>query len=182
VRDLNERLPQEELHRRFIDALGPKSIRSHSALSSKPCEMDLEPPLPHLLRLYIYNATRPPGGRPLGEHKVQIIAPGQRRGERGNFDNTGGRVAVLAGYVAEEDVFVIWDAGLYTDFAWSRNVQVRTETIIAAAAGSLATQQRFLRPTNGPPSTETVIAAQPQLLAAALIRRMELIRERLLQD
>ncbi len=24
----------------------------------------------------------------------------------------------------EEDVFILWDAGLYPDFAWSRNVQV----------------------------------------------------------
>ena len=28
----------------------------------------------------MYNATRPPGGRPLGEHKIQLMVPGKGRG------------------------------------------------------------------------------------------------------
>lgn len=182
IEDLTERVTQEELHRRLIGALGSSSVKSHSPWDAKPFEMDLAPPLPQRVRVYMYNATRPPGGRPLGEHKVQLIVPGQRRGQRGSFDNGDGRIVLLVGYAAEEDVFVLWDAGLYTDFAWSRNVQVKAETIIQASAGKLATQERQLRPPSGRPIVETVLAVKPRSLGEAIVRRMELTRERLLRE
>ena len=182
VEDLTERVPQEELHRRLVQALGAAAVRSHAPFDQKPFELDLAPPLPQRVRVYMYNATRPPGGRPLGEHKVQLIVPGQRRGERASFDNGDGRIVLLIGYGAEEDVFIVWDAGLYSDFAWSRNVQVKAETIIQASAGKLATQDRQLRPASGPATVETVLAVKPRRLAEALVRRMELTRERLLKD
>lgn len=182
VEDLTERVTQEELHRRLVGALGSASVKSHSTWDSKPFEMDLAPPLPQRVRVYMYNATRPPGGRPLGEHKVQLIVPGQRRGQRGSFDNGDGRIVLLVGYAAEENVFVLWDAGLYTDFAWSRNVQVKAETIIQASAGKLATQERQLRPPSGRPIVETVLAVKPRSLGDAIVRRMELTRERLLRE
>lgn len=181
VDDLTERVPQEELHRRLVQALG-HAVRTHGPWDSKPFEMDLAPPLPQRVRAYMYNATRPPGGRPLGEHKVQLIVPGQRRGHRASFDNSDGRIVLLVGYSAEEDVFILWDAGLYSDFAWSRNVQVKAETIIQASAGKLATQERQLRPPSGRPTVETVLAVKPRRLAEALVRRMELTRERLLRE
>ena len=112
---------------------------------------------------------------------MQLIVPGQKRSDRASFDNTDGRIVLLSGYAAEEDVFVLWDAGLYSDFAWSRNVQVRAETIIQASAGKLAFQERRLRPRSGRPIIETVLAAKPRLLAQAIIRRMELTRERMLR-
>jgi hypothetical protein len=179
--DLSERVPQPLLHRRFIDALDPAAVLSHSPWEEKPFNIDLAAPLPQRVRLYIYNATQPPGGRPLGEHKVQLIVPGQKRSDRASFDNTDGRIVLLAGYAAEEDAFVLWDAGLYSDFAWSRNVQVRAETIIQASAGKLAFQERRLRPRSGRPIIEAVLAAKPRLLAQAIIRRMELTRERMLR-
>lgn len=182
VEDLTERVTQDELHRRLIRAIGSSSVKSHSPWDTKPFEMDLVPPLPQRVRVYMYNATRPPGGRPLGEHKVQLIVPGQRRDQRGSFDNGDGRIVLLIGYAAEEDVFVVWDAGLYTDFAWSRNVQVKAETIIQASAGKLATQDRQLRPPSGRPIVEKVLAVKPRSLAEAIVRRMELTRERLLRE
>ena len=182
LEDLTERKSQAELHHRLIQALGSSVVLTHSELDAKPLELDLVAPLPQRVRAYMYNATRPPGGRPLGEHKVQLIVPGQRRGVRASFDNSGGRIVFLIGYAGEEDVFVLWDAGLYTDFAWSRNVQVKSETIIAATAGQLATQARQLRPSNGVSCTETVLAVKPRLLRDAIVRRMQLTRERLLRD
>lgn len=182
VEDLTERVPQSELHRRLVSALGDSIVRFHSSWDEKPFEMDLAPPLPQRVRVYIYNATRPPGGRPLGEHKIQLIVPGQDRDQRGSFDNGDGRIVLLLGYSAEEDVFVLWDAGLYTDFAWSRNVQIKAETIIHATAGRLATQERRLRPPGGRSVVETVLAVKPRRLAEAIDRRMELTRQRLLRD
>jgi len=182
VEDLTVRVTQDELHRRLVRSLGSSSLKSHSPWDAKPFELDLTPPLPQRVRVYMYNATRPPGGRPLGEHKVQLIAPGQRRGQRGSFDNGDGRIVLLIGYAAEEDVFILWDAGLYTDFAWSRNVQVKAETIIQASAGKLATQERQLRPPSGRAIVETVLAVKPRSLTDAVVRRMELTRERLLRE
>jgi excisionase family DNA binding protein len=178
---LTERVSLEEMQRRFVEALGSRVLH-HAALNSKPFEADLSPPLPARIRVYMYNATRPPGGRPLGEHKIQLIVPGQRRGIRGSFDNGDGRIVLLVGYSAEEDVFILWDSGLYMDFAWSRNVQVKAETIIEASAGKLATQERTLRPEGSKSVTETLVAAPRRRLAEALVTRMELTRARLLKD
>lgn len=182
ISELTELVSQEELHHRLVAALGHKLVKSYSSFDSKPFEMDLIPPLPIHVRVYMYNATRPPGGRPLGEHKVQLIVPGQHRGQRGSFDNSGGRIVLLIGYTAEEDVFVLWDAGLYSDFAWSRNVQVKAETVFQASAGKIATQDRYLRPPNGRRIVETVIAAKRHRLVEAIIFRMELTRQRLLRE
>jgi excisionase family DNA binding protein len=177
-----ERLPQVELHQRLLSALGSAVLRVYTAMDAKPFEIDLAPPLPHRVRIYMYNATRPPGGRPLGEHKIQLIVPGKGRGERASFDHGDGRIVLLIGYAAEEDVFILWDAGLYSDFAWSRNVQVKAETIIEASAGKLATQERQLRPATGKPTVETVLAVKSRRVGEAIIRRMELTRERMLRD
>jgi excisionase family DNA binding protein len=182
IDDSWERLPQEELQHRLVSALGSSVVKVHSQMDAKPFEIDLAPPLPHRVRVYIYNATRPPGGRPLGEHKIQLIVPGKGRGERASFDNGDGRIVLLMGYAADEDVFILWDAGLYSEFAWSRNVQVKAETIIEASAGKLATQERQLRPATGKATVETVLAVKSRRLAEAIIRRMELTRERLLKD
>ena len=178
VPPFTERVSQTELHRRFLDALGGV-VRSHGVLNRKPLEAELFAPLPSRIRLYIFNATRPPGGRPLGEHKVQLIVPGQQRGDRGSFDHSDGRMVLLVGYAAEENVFVLWDAGLYTDFAWSRNVQVKAETLIQATAGKVAEQERRLRPADRNAVTETVLACPPTRLADALVRRVEITRNRM---
>ncbi|MFD1035494.1 helix-turn-helix domain-containing protein [Sphingomonas hankookensis] len=175
---LTEKVPQSELHRRFLQALGGR-VRSHSDFDQKPMEADLAPPLPTRVRVYMFNATRPPGGRPTGEHKIQLIVPGQKRGQRANFDHSGGRIVLLAGYAAEDDVFVIWDAGLYNDFAWSRNVQVRAATIIEATAGKIAHQERRLRPGDGDAVTETLLACPPGRLADAIVKRVEMTRDRM---
>lgn len=175
---LTERVPMAELNRRFVEALGSR-VNGASALDRKPIELDLASPLPSRVRVYLFNATRPPGGRPTGEHKVQLIMPGQKRGERGRFDQSDSRVVLLVGYAAEEDVFVLWDAGLYPDFAWSRNVQVKAETLIEAAAGKIARQERRLRPGDGDAVTEVLLACPAPLLAEAIRQRQELTLARL---
>jgi excisionase family DNA binding protein len=180
VSHLTARISQTEMHERFIAALGKRALR-HGPTSAKPLEIDLGGQLPVRIRVYMFNATRPPGGRPTGEHKVQLIVPGQRRGERGSFDHGDDRVVLLVGYVAEEDVYVLWDAGLYANFAWSRNVQVKVETIIEATAGKLATQFRQLRPAEGPAIVETLLAAPTERLAEAIDTRIQLSRQRLIE-
>lgn len=160
------RLSSYELHAVFVAALGDHVVHVDN-LYSPVLTLELAPPPPERLRVYLFNATNPPGGRSTPEHKIQLIVPGQSRAERGNFDFSDGRSVVLAGKVEDQDVFVLWDASLYRDFAAFSNVQVRTETIQEAlAAQAITTQSRRLRL-----GDETVIVAPSALLADAIRMR-----------
>jgi hypothetical protein len=169
-------MPTDEMQAALVGALNGR-VQAHSALEQKPLELDLVAPLPPRVRAYVYNATHPPGGRSLGEHKVQLIAPGQEREEKGNFDHADGRIVLLVGYEPEHEVFILWDAGLYHDFPWSRNVQVKAETVYEAFSQGIAVQERQLRKVG----TETVIAAHRSRLAEAIQLRARHSLNRLLE-
>jgi len=173
----NERLSVENLHRTFLKALD-SAVISHSEITVKPLEVDLKSPLPPKLRVYIYNATYPPGGRTMGEHKIQLIIPGQERGARGNFDTSGGRIPLLAGYRPDLGIFMLWDAELYVDFAYSRNVQVKPETVYEAFAQGIGRQKRNLW--NQP--AEIVIVSDAGHLAQAILERQRETLKRLLGE
>ena len=159
----NPRLSAEELNKAFLETLGD-AVVSHGDIASKPLEVDLRGPLPPKLRVYLYNATYPPGGRGMGEHKIQLIVPGQGRDDRGNFDSSGGRIPLLVGYRPDIRVFVLWDADLYSDFAFSRNVQVLPRTVYEAFAQGISEQIRKL----GNGQRELVIAAAAARLGEAI--------------
>jgi hypothetical protein len=161
-------LDARQLHEALLRALGD-TVVTHSDATRKPLQLDLAPPLPARVRAYMYTLTDPPGGRPVGEFKVQLIAPGQLKSERASFDASDGRIVVLIGYHAATNVFVLWDAMLYPDFPHSRNVQVRGETVYGALAGTVARQERRLRT-----GTETVLAAQGAAIRDALSERFRL--------
>jgi hypothetical protein len=166
------------LHRRFLEVLPGASVQGGD-IEQKPIEVDLAPPLPPRIRLYLYNATTPVGGRTLGECKAQLLVPGQVAGQRGNFDWGGGRSVLLVGYNHEYDVFVLWDAGLHRDFPYSKNVQITPETLIRAGAGQLSEQVRRLRPVRGMQVEEVVVAVPASSLDRGIRRRSELTRRRL---
>src|SRR5262245_16525091 len=125
------RLGTSELNTRFLATLGSNVVRA-DPVNSPVLTLELAPPLPAALRVYLFNSTNPPGGRTTPEHKIQLMVPGQGRANRGNFDNSGGRAVVVAGYVEDLDVYVLWDASLHRDFAFSANAQVRTERVLEA--------------------------------------------------
>ena len=177
----NDRMTPSELHAEFLAALSDLVVES-SDPGVKPLEIKMEGSLPLRARVYLYNATRPPGGRPAGEYKIQLIAPNHERGQRGNFDLSDGRIVLLVGYTAEDNVFVLWDAGAYREFAYSRNVQVKSETILAAFARGIGLQERRLRPGGGMMVRETVVAATGEHLAEAIALRVDLSRKRLLGE
>ena len=85
------KLPLVSLHKIFVCTLND-SVIGCSNLSARPLEIDFKPPLPLKIRLYIYNLTHPPGGRTLGEHKIQIILPDHKQNKRAEFDNSGGEL------------------------------------------------------------------------------------------
>ena len=165
------RLRQAELNAVFLQALGG-SVSWHNGLDTKPFEVDIDTLYPKRLRVYLYNATYPPGGRTLGERKIQLIVPGQPRGARGDFDNSDGRLVFLVGYESDVEVFILWDAGTYRNFPYSMNVQTNPETIFEAFAGRIAYQTRRRRT----PETvdEVVICSPRELLAQAIDERVRL--------
>lgn len=173
----NHRLSQRQLHQVFLQALEGMVV-NHGDVTTKPLDIDLRLPLPPRVRLYMYNATEPPGGRTLGEHKIQLIVPGQRRGQRGAFDHGDGRVALLVGYQRELEVFILWDAGRYPEFTYSRNVQVKAESVIAALANDVGQQERRIRGQG----TEVVMTARPCFLAKAITLQVDQARRRLIGD
>lgn len=169
----SNRLSKQELHQKFLSAL-EGNIEAHSEIDEVPLEVDLSPPLPTKIRVYMFNVTNPPGGRPSDEYKAQLILPDQNRGERASFDLSDGRVVLLVGYSAQSEVFILWDAGLYHNFGYSRNVQVKGRTVFKAVAGELATQKRNLQS-----GTEEVVASNESKLVEAIQLRNELTIERL---
>ena len=162
---MTDRLSTTELHDRFVAAVGPSALVNASTDDSGALVVELRPPLPGRIRVYIYNATDPPGGRPTPEHKIQLT--GQRRGERGELDWSGVDLVLLCGYVAEHDVFVFWDAALHIDFAYSKNLQVRTANVQDAAASGVRVRQNRRLQTG----MEIVICAPSQTVIEAIDER-----------
>ncbi|MCY3863671.1 MAG: hypothetical protein OXG30_06695 [bacterium] len=162
---LSDRLSKAELHDRFVAAIGPAALVAAGTDASGELVVELRSPLPNRVRVYIYNATNPPGGRSTREYKIQLT--GQRRGERGDFDWSEVDFVLLCGYAVEHDVFVFWDAALRIDFAYSTNLQVKTPKVEAAAAsGERVRQHRRLKT-----GMEVVICAPSQLAIQAIEER-----------
>lgn len=153
------------LHRAFLGAL-EGYITWHGDLEVKPLEVDLALPLPQHLRLYLYSLVVGGKSRP-GEFKAVLRVPRQRVGEYGTFDHSGNRLAVLAGYRHDLDVFVLWDASLHERFKHGGNVQVKDTVVARAAAIGWAEQRRPLR--SG--VTEVVFACRSKTLARGIAAR-----------
>lgn len=87
-----------------------------------------------IVRVYLWTLTEDRsklGARPLGEFKIQLIVPHQSPGEHATLDLSSHPTALL-GYSPDFGVFVGWEARLYTNFAYSANVQVREELLVQA--------------------------------------------------
>jgi len=86
------------------------------------------------VRAYLFTVTRDrstSGARPPDEFKIQLIIQDQDRGDRGSLEMRGA-YTVLIGFSPDFGVFVGWEARLYSDFAYSANVQVREPLLVEA--------------------------------------------------
>lgn len=116
-----------------------ENVLSHSETGLRPVEFELqEQDVICKYRLYIFPATNPPGGRSLDEYKFNLNVPGQIRGQKGNFDWSDDYIVLLVAYVAEFDVFVLFDPLKHEDFAWNSNVQMKVEVFADAMAKGTA--------------------------------------------
>jgi len=143
---------------------GPSFVAEH------PVELSLANQSTLRLRLYVWTVTRQYGGRLQDEYKMQVILPGQKKGERGSVDFSGGRLPMLMGYSPDFGCWVIWDETCYENFAYSRNMQVKEDTLARTYTEKISRQTRIVRQ-SGIRISETILACQPQYLLEALYLR-----------
>lgn len=159
-----------DLHQAFLKPLGARVLK-HSALSLKPLDVDLLLPYPPRLRVYLYNLVGGFGTKRHFEYKAVLRVRGQAVNEYGSFDHADDRISLLVGYRSDLDVFVIWDALLHGRFKNGGNIQVRTDTVLEAAALGQSRQLRIL----SCGTTEAVIACQSWNLPPAIEHRVDTI-------
>lgn len=164
----------KKIHEMILESLSNK-IESNSNISHKPLVIQLKNPTPYKFRIYAFNCNNPPGGRPLGEFKI-VLNVGQEYRERGNFDDSEGCIPIVLGYVNSHEVYVIWDAKKHVNFAYNKNLQVKSVTILEALANKISYQKR-----NTQKGIETVIAARKNYLYEALIKRMDILIHEILE-
>jgi hypothetical protein len=154
-----------KLHERILAALGVRP--DAGSVDAVPLLLTI-PQVAVPLAVWAFTLTKPPGGRHPAESKIQLIVPGQGRRERGNFSGPLGRFKLLVGVHPDEDLFVLWDAYLQRDFAYSKNVQVRGPLLWDASVSGIATGTRRV---GG--SQETVIVARGDHLGKAIKLRID---------
>lgn len=141
----------------------------------KPFDLHMAPPLPPLLRVYMFTMTTHPSERQVGAYRIQIILPQKSR----HFDTTDDPFVILAGFDPDLEIFALWDAAAHDagkGIPHSKGVQIREDTLFTALTTGVAQQRRALRETG---ETETVVAARPNRLLDALELRWQLSIERL---
>jgi hypothetical protein len=158
-------LTKPELHERILAALGV--CPEGKSLDAVPLLMTI-PKVAVPLAVWAFTLTHPPGGRHPAESKIQLIVPGQARGERGNFSGPQGWFKLLIGVHPDEDLFVLWDAYKQRNFAYSKNVQVRGPLLWDASVSGIAAGTRRV---GG--SQETVIVARGDHLGKAIKLRID---------
>jgi hypothetical protein len=127
--------------------------------------------------LYIFNCTDHPSERKAGDYRIQLRLPGQARRQRAQLCLEAGWLVLLAGYVAEFDVFVLWDPHAHAEFPYSKGVQVAAATVHEAAIRGHSQQRRDVRVRGYP---EQVVAVRADRLVDGLRLRQELIQASLL--
>jgi len=153
------------LHERLLDALGGSV--EESSISDVPLLISV-PKIVIPLAIWAFTLTNPPGGRHPAESKIQLIMPGQRRGELGNFDGPPGVFKLLIRVHPTEALFVLWDAYKQKNFSWSKNVQVRGPLLWDASVAGIATGERRLAG-----GAETVIVSRSDRLVDAIKQRID---------
>ncbi len=162
---MSDLLTKPELHGRFISAVGDSAVVDVSTDAADELVLQLQPPLPTRVRVYLRNATDPPGGRSTPEHKIQLT--GQRRGQRGSFNWFDVDLVLVCGYAVQHDVFIFWDAAVRPDFAYSTSLEVKSAHVLAAAAS----RERVRQDRRLQTGLEVVICAPSWRVAEAIAER-----------
>lgn len=115
-------LPQPVLQRKLRAALPPGTVFVDEA-TTRPADVAI--PAIGETRIYLWTVTTVESDdRDPDEYKIQLILPGQQRGDRGQLE-LADKPTFLLGYSPDFGVFVGWEARLHEEFAYSAPVYVR---------------------------------------------------------
>jgi putative restriction endonuclease len=135
---------------------------------TKPIILKLPNAGPYRIYLWTTTPDRSMQGRPVGEHKAQIILPGTARGSTQRLDLLGMPTALL-GYSPLFGVFTAWDANLHIESGYSKNLQFKEELLEVCLSTGWAVGD--LRQTNKGP--EVRVAVHPLHLPRYLMAMKE---------
>lgn len=166
-------ISKQKIHSEILAAVGSK-VEAYGPLDEVPFGIDLIGF--GTFAFYAFTMTLPVGGRPTGEYKIQLIAPGQKRGTRGQFDFLSGTFTILIGWSQEERVFAMWDAYAHESFSYSRNLQVKGESVWLARVSGLGISERHVRDGKG---VETIVVCRDDYLLSGIDDRVRLSAKRL---
>lgn len=166
-------VPKQQIHLEILAAAGGKA-EGYSSLTEVPFRLSLAGF--GSLVFYAFNLTSPPGGRPIGEYKIQLIVPGQARGARGWLEFSSGAITILIGWAQEEKIFAMWDAYARESFSYSQNLQIKGESVWLAQVEGLSTSERHLRNREG---METIVACRSDRFLDGISTRVQLSAVRL---
>lgn len=172
------RLTQDSLHKMFLQDLAPY-VSEVIDIGKKPLVVSLKAPYCCKVKAYVFNCTCPPGGRVIDEYKVQLILDGQRRGERGHFDDTDGTTVLIVGYadpldIQDEGVWVLFETEKHKEFAYSANIQIYLRQILQTLSEDVVVHLKH--------NKETVVLSQRRNLGMALKKRLDIDLHLLLEE
>lgn len=124
-----------------------------------------------LLYLWTLTPDRSGEGRPPGEHKIQVILPGARKGarEKNTFLTEGGVYTGVLGFSPDFGVFCGWERRLHPEVGYSTNFQVREPLLDEARATGWAVDE--------PRQVDAGKEVRVAFTAGNLIRWLKLVRD-----
>lgn len=171
------RLTQGELHSLFLKDLGNYATNVEDK-GFKPLKMYLKYPFNRKVDAYIFNCTAPPGGRSADEWKIQLILRNQKRGQRGNFDDSDGSTILIIGYACLFDdkssgLWVLFELDKHKEFAYSANIQIYSRQLLKALESGMYVYKKQ--------NDEIVVISEREDLARALEKRFTIDRNIMLE-
>jgi hypothetical protein len=170
------RLGQKVLHELFLHDVGNHAVNVENN-GRKPVRMYLSYPFNREIRAYIFNCTAP-GGRSIDEWKVQLIIDGQKRGERGKFDDSNKDTILIIGYACvlsdpEKGLWVLFELDKHREFGYSANIQIYTRQLVRALDDGLFVHKKH--------NKEIVVISTRERLLEALQKRFDIDLEIMLE-
>jgi hypothetical protein len=151
----------------FAESLGV--LRAGGDVSDqRPVAVELQHPLALRIAAFVYQARGPwyQGGK--GYYKLQLILPGQGRDAAGSYNLTDGAFPVLAAYVADHEIFILWDAQLHEGKRYGFTLTASENAVLGALGTGVVTETRTTAS-----GEEQVILAHRSSLKAALQARWD---------
>lgn len=161
---------QEEGYNFILSCLEPYLI-SHSNLKKKSFVVEFKPPYPKSIRIYLTDMR-------LSFSKDTYLARllfDNKRGEIWNFNQESVSYVLLCGYIAEFNMFVLYDTSFYRDVAYGKMIDIPVSAIYEARVHSHVSK-------NVIKGNEIIIIVPPEKFLNGLEQRYDIYLQQLLSE